>query len=186
MVVVVGARLTVAAARFGERPSLLVSATTTAAPANTDTAASVTAMLRPRVIRTSSPSNTLTVHRLYERTRQTFDIVRAAIAERSNARVERRSPISRGRPHPRRFEGASDDLIREISDHVDEFNAARPPLRPPSPAAWAPDPFARHELTYADGTRWTEHVRRRRHGHRPAGRARAAVARRELLTAVVR
>jgi uncharacterized protein DUF2510 len=33
-------------------------------------------------------------------------------------------------------------------------------LRPPSPAlaAWLPDPYARHELRYWDGTRWTVHV----------------------------
>lgn len=27
-----------------------------------------------------------------------------------------------------------------------------------SPAAWHPDPYARHEVRYWDGSRWTEHV----------------------------
>jgi hypothetical protein len=34
---------------------------------------------------------------------------------------------------------------------------------PPVPAEWHPDPLARHELRYWDGTRWTDHVSD--HGH---------------------
>jgi hypothetical protein len=41
--------------------------------------------------------------------------------------------------------------------------AAAPPAPPPpledvSPARWAKDPYARHELRYWNGTEWTKHV----------------------------
>ena len=44
------------------------------------------------------------------------------------------------------------------SGGVARATAPPPPPPPSTPAAWAPDPFGRHELRWWDGSQWTDQV----------------------------
>jgi hypothetical protein len=57
--------------------------------------------------------------------------------------------------------GASASLVeagRGYSTGVPAMSAAGPPPAGPQPAAWHPDPTARHQFRYWDGNGWTSHV----------------------------